>query len=109
MDDLSALTTIRIIRRDPSPDAMIKTKIKGKEKFVTKKEYMAKLPGDIKEWNKKKLKLVDFKIEELESRGDAVILEIEFRGKQGIFSGRRKVNIEAIKVGPDWKITLDEF
>ena len=90
-------------------DAMIKTKIKGKEKFVTKKEYMAKLPDDIKEWKKKKQKLLDFKIEELEVNGDEATVEIEFRGKQGIFSGRIKGNIEAKKVGLDWKITLDEF
>ena len=90
-------------------DAMIKTKIKGKEKFVTKEEFMAKLPDDLKEWEKKKQKLIDFKIEELEVKGDVALVEIEFRGKQGIFSGRIKGNIEAKKVGPEWKITVDEF
>jgi len=35
-------------------DAMIKTEIKGKEKHITKQEYMATLPDDIKEWKKKK-------------------------------------------------------
>lgn len=90
-------------------DAMIKTKIKGKEKFITKQEFMVILPDDIKKWNKKKQKLVDFKIEELEVNGDVAIVEIEFRGKQGIFSGRIKGNIETKKVGSDWKITVDEF
>ena len=47
-------------------DAMIKTKIKGKEKFVTKEEFMAKLPDDLKEWENKKQNLcgrstIDFK------------------------------------------------
>ena len=90
-------------------DALIKTKIKGEEKFITKKEYTVVLPDDIKEWKKKKRKLVDFKIEDLQVNGDVAIVEIEFRGKQGIFSGRIKGNIEARKIGPDWKIILDEF
>lgn len=47
-----------------SDDAMIKTKIRGKEKIVTKEEFMAKLPDDIKEWEKKKQKLIDFKRKE---------------------------------------------
>ena len=52
-----------------SDDAMIKTKIKGKEKFVTKEEFMAKLPDDIKEWENKKQNLcgrstIDFKRKE---------------------------------------------
>ena len=29
--------------------------------------------------------------------------------KQGIFSGRIKGNIEAKKVGSNWRITVDEF
>jgi hypothetical protein len=37
-------------------DAMIKTQIKGKEKFITKEEYMAGLSDDIKEWGKKEAK-----------------------------------------------------
>ena len=90
-------------------DARIKTEKNGKDIFVTKEEYKAQLPGDIKEWNKKKLKLVDFKIEELEVKGGEAIVEIEFRGKQGIFSGRRKGNIELKKLGSDWKIARDEF
>ena len=90
-------------------DALIKTKIKGEEKFITKKEFTVALPDDIKEWKKKKQKLIDFKIEDLEVNGDVAIVEIEFRGKQGVFSGRIKGNIEARKIGPDWKIILDEF
>ena len=90
-------------------DAKIKTEKEGKQIFLTKQEYKAQLPGDIEEWNKKKLKLVDFKIEELKVNGDEALVEIEFRGKQGIFSGRRKGNIELKKLGPDWKVTLDEF
>ena len=90
-------------------DPMIKTKIKGKEKYISKEEFMARLPDEINEWKKKKQKLVDFKIEELEVNGDLAKMEIEFRGKQGIFSGRLKGNIEAKKVGPDWKIVVDEF
>jgi hypothetical protein len=43
----------------------------------------------------------------LEVNGDETTVEIEFRGKQGIYSGRIKGNIEAKKVGSDWMITLD--
>ena len=90
-------------------DAEIKTTIKGKETYLSKEQYKDILPEDIKKWEKKKRKMVDYRIEELKIVNDIANLEIEIRGKQGIFSGRIKGNLQLKQDGSTWKIIRDEI
>jgi hypothetical protein len=89
-------------------DAKIKTEINGKKVFVTKNEYKKLLPARVKEWARKSMKLVECNIEGLEVGEDSADLRIEMRGKRGIFSGRVRGSLELVRVGPNWKIKLDD-